>query len=409
MIERAIKNRVLEAFTDSPVVLINGARQTGKSTLVQALQPGRRYLTLDDPAVLAAAKSDPFGFIDSLNEPVSIDEIQRAPELFLAIKASVDKDRSPGHFLLTGSANVLLLPQLSDSLAGRMEIIELHPMSQTELAKQPTSLIDLFFEGNFESSYQFNRKQFIDRILAGGYPEVIKRTSQNRRTAWFDSYLTTILLRDVKDISQIDGLTELPRLVELLAIRSGGLLNFAELSRSSAIPQTTLKRYMTLLETLFLIHQVPAWSSNLGKRLQKSPKLFLSDYGLMAHLQGKDSQQMQDALGLPGDLVEAFVHAELIKHQTWSDLRTRLMHYRTSTGMEVDFVLENRRKELVGIEVKAATTVTSKDFNGLRHLRETTPEQFKRGLLLYTGEQVVPFDQQLLAVPIGIFIGNYHS
>ncbi len=405
MIERAIKSRILEAFTDSPVVLINGARQTGKSTLVQALQPGRRYLTLDDPAVLAAARSDPFGFINSLNEPVSLDEIQRAPELFLAIKASVDKDRSPGRFLLTGSANVLLLPQLSDSLAGRIETIELHPLSQTELAKQSTSLIDLFFEGNFESSYQFNRKQFIDRILAGGYPEVIKRTSQNRRTAWFDSYLTTILQRDVKDISQIDGLTELPRLVELLAIRSGGLLNFAELSRSSAIPQTTLKRYMTLLETLFLIHQVPAWSSNLGKRLQKSPKLFLSDYGLMAHLQGKDSQQMQDALGLPGDLVEAFVHAELIKHQTWSDLHTRLMHYRTSTGMEVDFVLENRRKELVGIEVKAATTVISKDFNGLRHLRETTPGQFKRGLLLYTGEQVVPFDQQLLAVPMGVLFG----
>lgn len=404
MIERAIKNRVLEAFTDSPVVLINGARQTGKSTLVQALQPGRRYLTLDDSAVLAATRSDPFGFIDSLNEPVSIDEIQRVPELFLAIKASVDKDRSPGRFLLTGSANVLLLPQLSDSLAGRMEIIELHPLSQTELAKQPTSLIDLFFEGNFKNSYQFNRKLFIDKILAGGYPEVIKCTSQNRRTAWFDSYLTTILQHDVKNISQIDGLTELPRLVELLAIRSGGLLNFAELSRSTAIPQTTLKRYMTLLETLFLIHQVPAWSSNLGKRLQKSPKLFLSDYGLMAHLQGKDSKQMQDALGLPGDLVEAFVHAELIKHQTWSDLYTRLMHYRTSTGMEVDFVLENRRKELVGIEVKATTTVTSKDFNGLRHLRETTPEQFKRGLLLYTGEQVVPFDQQLLAVPIGMFI-----
>lgn len=404
MIERAIKNRVLEAFTDSPVVLINGARQTGKSTLVQALQPGRRYLTLDDPAVLAAARSDPFGFIDSLNEPVSINEIQRAPELFLAIKASVDKDRSPGRFLLTGSANVLRLPQLSDSLAGRMEIIELHPLSQTEFAKQPTSLIDLFFEGNFKNSYQFNRKLFIDKILAGGYPEVIKCTSQNRRTAWFDSYLTTILQHDVKNISQIDGLTELPRLVELLAIRSGGLLNFAELSRSTAIPQTTLKRYMTLLETLFLIHQVPAWSSNLGKRLQKSPKLFLSDYGLMAHLQGKDSKQMQDALGLPGDLVEAFVHAELIKHQTWSDLYTRLMHYRTSTGMEVDFVLENRRKELVGIEVKAITTVTSKDFNGLRHLRETTPEQFKRGLLLYTGEQVVPFDQQLLAVPIGMFI-----
>jgi predicted AAA+ superfamily ATPase len=195
----------------------------------------------------------------------------------------------------------------------------------------------------------------------------------------------------------------MPRLMQLLGARSGGLLNAAELSRSTGIPQTTLKRYLTLLETLFLVRQVPAWSSNLGKRLQKSPKLFVTDYGLMAHLQGLSEAGMAAGLGLPGDLVEDFVHAELVKHQSWSDLRTQLMHYRTSSGVEVDFVLENRRGELVGIEVKAAATISGKDFNGLRHLRETTPQQFKRGVVFYTGEQVVPFDEQLVAVPLALF------
>ncbi|GAB3459778.1 ATP-binding protein [Azotobacter salinestris] len=232
---------------------------------------------------------------------------------------------------------------------------------------------------------------------------MLTRSSERRREAWFESYLHTILLRDVRDLAQIDGLTELPRLMQVLAARSGGLLNAAELSRSTGIPQTTLKRYLTLLETLFLVRLVPAWSSHLGKRLQKSPKLFVTDYGLMAHLQGLSQAGMEAALGLPGDLVEAFVHAELVKHQGWSDMRTQLMHYRTSTGVEVDFVLENRRGELLGIEVKAAATISGKDFNGLRHLRETTPQQFRLGIVLYTGERTVRFDEQLVAVPLAVF------
>lgn len=283
-----------------------------------------------------------------------------------------------------------------------MEILELWPLAQCEIAQQPYSLIDNLFAGNFGESYPFERNDFIARLVAGGYPETFSRKSERRREAWFDSYIATILQRDVRDPAQIDGLTELPKLIQLLAARSGGLLNAAELSRTAGIPQTTLRRYLTLLETLFLIRLVPAWSSNLGKRLQKSPKLFLSDYGLMAHLQGLSESRVQAGHGLPGDLVEAFVHAELAKHQTWAEKRTSLMHYRTTTGIEVDFLLENRRGELLGIEVKAASTVTPKDFNGLHHLRATTPKQFKRGILLYTGEQVVRFDEQLIAVPIAM-------
>lgn len=405
MYPRGIRQYALEALEDSPVVLVNGARQTGKSTLVRALEQDVRYFTFDDPAVLAAAQSDPFGFIGALEGAVCLDEVQRAPGVFLAIKAAVDKDRTPGRFLLTGSANVLLLPQIADSLAGRMEVLTLWPLAQSEIADRSVSMIDRLFDGVFPDRCGYQRDDFIGRLMAGGYPEALSRTSERRREAWFDNYLHTILLRDVRDLAQIEGLTELPRLMQLLAARSGGLLNAAELSRSTGIAQTTLKRYLTLLETLFLIRQVPAWSSNLGKRLQKSPKLFVTDYGLMAHLQGLSKSGVSASLGLPGDLVEAFVYAELAKHQAWADMRTTLMHYRTSTGVEVDFVLENRQGELVGVEVKAATTISAKDFNGLRHLRDTTPQQFKRGIVFYTGEQVVHFDQQLVAVPLSLFWG----
>lgn len=406
MLLRSIHDFALQALEDSPVVLINGARQTGKSTLAQMLRPNRQYLTLDDPAVLAAAQADPFGFINSQADKICLDEIQRAPELFLAIKAAVDKDRTPGRFLLTGSANALLLPQMADSLAGRMEIIELWPFAQSEIDQNPLCLIERLFNGEFASNYMFDRDDFIERTVKGGFPEVRTRASDRRRAAWFDSYLTTILQRDVRDLANIDGLTELPRLMQLLAARNGSLLNMAELSRSSGIAQTTLKRYLTLLETLFLVRLVPAWSSSLGKRLQKSPKLFLTDYGMTAHLQGWGSASLQAELGLPGDLVESFVHAELAKHQTWASQSTQLMHYRTTTGVEVDFVLENRHKELIAIEVKAAATISRKDFNGLRHLRETTPEQFKRGILLYTGEQTVHFDEQLTALPLASIWAN---
>lgn len=403
MIPREIHRSALDALGDSPVVLINGARQTGKSTLARALQPGIRYLTLDDPAVLAAVQSDPFGFVNGLDEFTCLDEVQRAPEVFLAKKAAVDKQRTPGRFLLTGSANVLLLPQMADSLAGRMEVLELWPLAQSEIERQGTSLIDIFFAGDFADAYPFDRNDFVARLVAGGYPEAIQRRNERRREAWFDNYLVTILQRDVRDLSRIEGLTELPNLIHLLAIRSGSLLNIAELSRTSKIPQTTLQRYLTLLQTLFLVRLVPAWYSNRGKRLQKSPKVFISDYGLMAHLQGHNAGSILDSLGLPGNLVEAFVFSELAKHQSWAAKKTALMHYRTSTGVEVDFVLESRRQELIGIEVKAAATVTPKDLNGLRHLRETSPTQFKRGILLYTGEQVVQFDDQLVAVPLGVF------
>ena len=418
MYDRHIAPLLLEALADTPVVLLNGARQTGKSTLAQSLREAtpRRYLTLDDHTTLAAARSDPAGFIAALAGPVVIDEIQRAPELFLAIKAAVDRDRArgqaAGRFLLTGSANVMLLPALADSLAGRMEIVPLTPLSCAERAADPQrNRAEWLFDGDLGTRPlpPCERDVFIDTLLAGGFPEAVARNTPRRRQAWFDSYLQTVLQRDVRELANLEQLTELPNLVQLLAHRSASLLNFAELARSSGIAQTTLKRYFTLLETLFLIHRLPAWERNPAKRLVKAPKVFLPDSGLLAHLTGHTADTLATAPGLPGDLVETFVCAELLKHLAFSARGLSLWHYRTQTGIEVDFLLEDRHGKLTGIEVKAAATVDGKDFKGLRHLQETEPERFQRGIVLYTGREYVAFGAGLYAVPMSVWWATQRS
>jgi hypothetical protein len=393
------------------VVLLNGARQTGKSTLIQALaeQQGRRYLTLDDHVTLAAASSDPAGFIAGLPTNVALDEVQRAPDLFLAIKAAVDRDRKPGRFLLTGSANVLLLPNIADSLAGRMEALSLWPLSGSEIAGNPArNLADWLFNGDLNALHipPCERSQLIDRLVAGGFPEAVERTQERRRAAWFDSYLQAILYRDVRELARVEQLTEIPNLLHLLATRSASLLNFAELSRTSNLTQTTLKRYFTLLETLFLVYRLPSWERNPGKRLVKSPKVFLSDTGLLAHLANWTAERMAVENGLPGGLVESFVLGELLKHLAFSAQRLTLWHYRTQSNIEVDFILENRMGKLTGVEVKASATVDSKDFKGLRHLQETEPDTFQRGIVLYSGREVVPFGEHLFAVPLSMWWGT---
>ena len=408
MYTRHILTLLNEALADTPVVLLNGTRQTGKSTLAQSLsaENSRRYLTLDDHVTLAAAKSDPDGFIAGLNGPVILDEVQRVPELFLAIKASVDRDRSPGRFLLTGSANVLLLPGIADSLAGRMEILSLWPLSNAEMAGAPTTnLADWLFDGSMNALEisPCDRTQLMEKLLCGGYPEVVSRNTPRRRAAWFNSYLQAIMQRDVRDLANVEQLTEIPNLIKLLSTRSASLLNFAEISRSSGLPQTTLKRYFSLLETLFLVYRLPAWERNLGKRLVKAPKLFLPDSGMLAHLVELSPERLTVEAGLPGSLVETFVLGELLKHLAFSERRLTLWHYRTQSNIEVDFILENRLGKLTGIEVKASHSVGSKDFNGLRHLKETEPKFFQRGIVLYSGREVVPFAADLFAVPLSMW------
>lgn len=410
MYPRHITPHLEAALQDTPVILLNGARQTGKSTLAQTLlvNPAYRYLTLDDTVVLAAARRDPTGFISGLGGPVILDEIQRAPELFLAIKAEVDRQRTPGRFLLTGSANVLLLPQVADSLAGRMEILSLWPLSQAEMGGDAGfNRVDWLFDGDISGRRlpPCDRTDLAERLLKGGFPEAASRPAEARRTAWFDSYFQAILQRDVRDLAQLEQLAEIPHLLQLLAMRSGSLLNFAELSRACALPQTTLKRYFTLLETLFLVARLPSWERNPGKRLVKAPKVFLPDSGLLAHLAGWTAEGLARQPGLPGGLVETFVLSELSKHLAFSRLRLGLWHYRTQGNQEVDFVLEDRTGGLVGVEVKASASVDGKDFKGLLHLQETEPGRFRRGLVLYAGREVVPFGEGLWAVPLSMWWG----
>ena len=398
----------MAALTDTPVVFLNGARQTGKSTLVRDLAEGERparYLTFDDATVLAAARHDPAGFVAGLEGPVIIDEVQHVPDIFPALKLAVDRDRQPGRFLLTGSANILLLPRVSESLAGRMEILTLWPLSQGEIEGVEDNLIDRLFSAQFALPHTSlkgagTRADLLDRVTRGGYPEALGRKTEERRREWFGSYITTILQRDVREMANIEGLTELPRALTLLATRASSLHNLADISRSIDIPQTTLKRYLTLLETTFLLSPLPAWSSNLGKRLVKAPKLALSDTGLLTYLLGADRERLEEDSSVLGRALENFVVTELRKQSSWSKTKPQLFHFRTQSGQEVDVIMEDAGGHLVGVEVKASATVTSSDFKGLHALREMTGNRLTRGVVLYAGAEAVSFGSDLFALPL---------
>ena len=400
MIARFLRDSIETARKDTPVVLLHGARQTGKSTLARSF--GIPYLTLDDAVVLSSAREDAAGFVAGLKGPVVIDEIQRAPELFLAIKAEVDRHREAGRFLLTGSANALLIPRLAESLAGRMEILTLRPFSQGELAGAREAFVDGLFAKTLPGwKAPPGKTVSLARILlTGGYPPAVERPNLDRRHAWFDSYVTTILERDVRDLSHIEALRALPRLLALIAARSASLLSFAELSRSAGIAQSTLKRYFALLETTFLVQLVPAWSNNLGKRMVKAPKVYVPDTGLAGYLLGLDEARLETEPNVRGSLLETFVAAEISKQLGWSSRRPRLFHFRQSTGQEVDLVLEEPSGKVAGIEVKASATVTGHDFRGLRALAEIAGPRFRCGIVLYTGETAVPFGANLHALPL---------
>jgi predicted AAA+ superfamily ATPase len=401
---RHVAAAVRRALADRPVVLLHGARQSGKSTLVRAIagdRGGAPYLTFDALTTLAAARADPAGFLAGFDGPVVLDEVQRVPDLFVAIKAAVDRDRRPGRFLLTGSANALLLPHLSEALVGRMEIATLWPLSQGVMESSVEGFIDAAFgDARPVSGRASSDVPLIDRVLRGGFPEAVAASSAARRGDWFDSYLTTLLSRDVRDLARIEGLADLPRLVSLIGARPMALLNHAELARSSGLPQTTLKRYFVLLESVFLARTIPPWHGNLGKRLIKTPKVLLTDSGLAAHLMGVDAARLRADHTLFGGLLESFVAMELTKQIAWSAAAPRLYHFRTHGGQEVDFVLERRSGPLVGIEVKASATVSNGDFDGLRALEAVAKRRIHRGFVLYTGTEIAAFGPRLFAVPM---------
>jgi predicted AAA+ superfamily ATPase len=407
MLRRNLIDRLLDGLADTPAVLVNGARQTGKSTLVQSAElakQDRRYLTFDDPGILAAAKRDPNGFVAGLNMPVTLDEVQHVPEIFPVIKAAIDRKRQPGQFLLTGSANVMLLPKLSESLAGRMEVLTLWPFSQGEIHGVSESFVDTLFSptpiGWTEKTATVRRDELWETVLAGGYPLAIARQSATRRDVWFQSYVMTMLQRDIRDLANIADVTAVPRLLSVVAARAGGLLNFADLSRSVALPQTTLKRYFALLEGTFLVQLLRPWARNLGKRIIQTPKVYLNDAGLLAYLLGATVERLKTEGNLAGGVLENFVLMELRKQSTWSTAQPDPFFWRTASGQEVDIVLEDRAGRVVGVEVKAAATLSGHDVRGLQALATAAGEHWVRGVVLYVGTEVIPFSAKLHGVPI---------
>lgn len=406
MIERALSGPLKAALADTPVVVVVGGRQTGKSTLVKSLADQghpAKYVTFDDPTVLAAAHRDPVGFVDDFDGPVILDEVQRAPELFLPIKASVDRDRRPGRFLLTGSANVLFVPSVADALVGRAEILALWPFSAAELQGRPEGrILDLLFADRpaLPDDETPDRSQLIDQLLRGGYPEAVERDDEARRDQWFSNYLTTVMERDVRALADIERLEELPTLLTAIALRSRGPLNKSSLSQDLGIANSSLDRYLLLLDRVFAVRRFSAWHNRLHPRLVKAPKLLISDSGLLCRLLRADADRLAADAGLFGLALEGYVGMELVKNIEVARIGTSAMHYRTSKGVEIDFLIESSDGRVAGIEVKAGKTVEARDFKRFERLESVLGDRFARGVVLYTGDHAVPFGDRLAAWPI---------
>lgn len=401
---RFARRRLEEALSDTPVVLVHGPRQCGKTTLVRMVGDagGYAYITFDDDVQLAAAQADPVGFVADLPDKIILDEVQRVPALFLALKSTVDRDRRPGRFILTGSANVLLIPKLADSLAGRMEILRLHPLAQDEIAGKESHFLDNLFTGKFR-----NRRLervgagLAEQIIAGGYPAALLRSTPRRRSAWYRDYIEALVQRDVRDWSRISALESLPRLAQLSAGQTARLVNVAEMASAFQLSRPTIRDYVILLERMFLLEHLPPWHSNRLSRLIKTPKLHLTDTGLAAALLGVDAVALSKDRAMLGQLLETFVYQELKRQASWHDTPISFYHFRDKDGGEVDVVLE-RAGKIAGVEIKAAATVTGKDFQGLRKLKEAAKDRFAAGVVVYDGESVAGFGENLHAVPIRV-------
>jgi predicted AAA+ superfamily ATPase len=400
---RFVRKRLVEALADTPVVLLHGPRQCGKTTLAQqvGVPGGYTYLSFDDDVLRVAAEQDPAGFTAELPERVILDEVQRVPRLFTAIKAAVDRDRRPGRFILTGSANVLLVPHLADSLAGRMEVLRLHPLAQVELTGQEASFLGLLFGAGFQTGVRPRLgKELSDRIVAGGYPVALARDSASRKTAWYNGYIETIVQRDIRDLARISTLDAMPRLLAAAAAQTARLVNVADLASPFQLSRPTIRDYLTLLTRVFLLDELPPWHNNRLSRLIKTPKLHMGDTGLACALLGVNSASLMADRAMLGYLLETFVFQEIRRQTSWQEDKISLYHFRDKDGAEVDIVLEGAGLRLAGIEVKASATVTSSDFNGLRKLKQAAGNRFASGVVLYDGETAVPFGEKLYALPI---------
>ena len=403
LLPRGLRAGLADALLDTPVVCLLGPRQCGKSTLARSLAPDRAYLDLDDDALAQTALADPAGFVRSLPDQITLDEVQRVPELLRALKVAVDADRRPGRFLLTGSANLLLLPRASESLAGRMEILRLYPLTESEKLERPGRFLETFLAGGLEPEIrETSRENPLDlprRLLAGGYPEVRTRSPQRVRS-WHRNYLQTLLERDAPEISSLRDSSRLGALLTQLALQSGSLLNRSALSRDLGMDRETVNHYIEVLQRLFLLRLLPAWHRNRGKRLVKSPKSHLVDTGLAGMLMDLRPEDWNTRRQDFGHLLESFVIQQLIAQSGWTDPALQFHHYRDRDQVEVDCVIDRGHK-VWGVEVKTGRTPNAADYNGLRRLADQAGDNFQTGIIIYTGDSILPSgDKRFLAVPV---------
>jgi len=409
-VERHLQPLVVEALSDTRVVGVVGPRQAGKSTLVHHLvdtTQDAEYVSLDDQAVRTAAERDPDGFVAGRPGLLAIDEVQRVPDLLLAIKAQVDRDQRPGQFLITGSSALSATRGVSETLAGRIERFELWPFSQGERRGHRETFVDRLLAGGSDGLDPGHRSgltkaDYLQLAAAGGFPEAIRRRGA-RRGSWFDSYVETVVEREAPGIAASPRTAELPRLLRLIAARHAGLLNVADLSRDAGLPERSVHRYLEVLEAVFLVRRVPAWSANLSQREIRAPKIFVTDSGLATHLRGIDPDVLSRpdlALGAEEPVLEGLVYDEIVRQTGWSTSRVELMHYRDRQGVEVDLLLEDRRRRVVGIEVKSGTDIGHRDVRHLATLRDSLGDRFIAGVILHSGRTVLPLGDRLNAVPI---------
>ena len=401
MYPRFVERRVREALADTRVVLLCGPRQSGKTTLARRIAADAvPFVTLDDATTLAAAAADPTGFVRGLDKAV-IDEVQRAPDLILAIKAAVDADRRPGRFLLTGSADLMTLPRVADSLAGRMGIVRLLPLAQAELRGARSPFLDKAFAGEAPTSGTLVvGDDLVETVLAGGYPEALTRSGWRRRRDWHLDYIEAIIQRDVRDIARVGQLGAMRRLLRVLAEHSGRLVNYTGFGAPLGMNHVTAQKYMGIFENLFLVRTLPPWCANALKSVTKSPKLHFLDAGLLATLKNVTPDRLRRDRTPFGAVLETFVLGELLKLADWADDRYALFHFRDKKRSEVDIVIEDGLGRIIGVEVKASATVSGGDFSGLHRLAVACGDQFALGLVLYDHDRAVPFDERMVAAPI---------
>lgn len=410
IVSRFLAARIEDAMRISPIVFLNGIRQSGKSTLVQNMHIGGKkasadYVTFDRPITLASASQAPEAFLESFPNQVIIDEVQLVPELFRALKIAVDelrlKDKKQvnGKYILTGSANILALPRLSDALAGRMAVLTLYPLSTAEALGGKGNGLQRILDLDF-SGISPPKVTLMEAINAASFPELLHQ-KKDLQTVWFDGFLTTLLQRDVKQLAALEKIAVLPNLLRILASRAGGLINDADVAREAGLNAVTGKFYRNILKMLFLTFDVPPWHKNIGKRLVKSAKGYLTDTLLLCYILGMNLEDLyKNKPDLFGHVLENYIATELVKQLSFQSRKTVLYHFRTSDGKEIDFILENPDGSVIAIEIKRKETVTINDFSGIQLLKKLSPKVFKGGVVLYTGKEVAPFGNNLWAVPV---------